>query len=143
MKTTMVMAAAFAAAISALGEVELSTAAYGAMPPLVKTGPDRNATALQVSLKKIGCLKPKSVREVGPSNFTIDGAPVDRDFVDFDKYRDYLEPLGVNKIRILTGWAKSERERGKIDVAWLDHIVDWCLAHGIEPLLELSYGKPI
>ena len=143
MKTTMVMAAAFAAAISAQGEVELSTAAYGAMPPQIKTGPDRNATALQVPLKKIGCLKPKSVREVGPSNFTIDGAPVDRDFVDFDKYRDYLEPLGVNKIRIMTGWAKSEREKGKIDVAWLDHIVDWCLAHGIEPLLELSYGNPI
>ena len=142
-KATMVMAAAFAAAISAQGEVELSAAAYGAMPPLVKTGPDRNATALQVTLKKIGCLKPKSVREVGSSNFTIDGAPVDRDFVDFDKYRDYLEPLGVNKIRILTGWAKSEREKGKVDVAWLDHIVDWCLAHGIEPLLELSYGNPI
>lgn len=142
MKATMVMAA-FAAAISAQGEVELSTAAYGAMPPLVKTGPDRNATALQVSLKKIGCLRPKSVHEVGSSNFTIDGAPVDRDFVDFDKYRDYLEPLGVNKIRILTGWAKSEREKGKVDVAWLDHIVDWCLAHGIEPLLELSYGNPI
>ena len=143
MKAWMLLAAAFAAAISALGEVELSTAAYGAMPPLVKTGPDRNATALQVSLKKIGCLRPKSVREVGPSNFTIDGAPVDRDFVDFDKYRDYLAPLGVNKIRIMTGWAKSEREKGKIDVAWLDHIVDWCLAHGIEPLLELSYGNPI
>ena len=120
-----------------------ASAAFGAVAPLVKTGPDRNATALQVTLKKIGCLKPKSVREVGPSNFTIDGAPVDRDFVDFDKYRDYLEPLGVNKIRIMTGWAKSEREKGKIDVAWLDHIVDWCLAHGIEPLLELSYGNPI
>ena len=122
---------------------ELSTAPHGAMPPLVKTGPDRNATALQVSLKKIGCLRPKSVREVGPSNFTIDGAPVDRDFVDFDKYRDYLEPLGVNKIRILTGWAKSEREKGNIDVVCLDNIVDWCLAHDIEPLLELSYGNPI
>ena len=120
-----------------------ASAAYGTMPPQVKTGPDRNATQLQVSLKKIGCLKPKNVREVGASNFTIDGAPVDRDFVDFDKYRDYLEPLGVNKIRIMTGWAKSEREKGKIDVAWLDHIVDWCLAHDIEPLLELSYGNPI
>ena len=120
-----------------------ASAAFGAVAPLVKTGPDRNATALQVSLKKIGCLRPKSVREVGPSNFTIDGAPVDRDFVDFDKYCDYLEPLGVNKIRILTGWAKSERVKGKVDVAWLDHIVDWCLAHGIEPLLELSYGNPI
>jgi len=116
---------------------------YGALPPLLKTGPDRNATQLQVPLKKIGCLKPKSVKEVGNSNFTIDGAPVDRDFVDFDKYRDYLEPLGVNKIRILTGWAKSERVKGKVDVAWLDHIVDWCLAHDIEPLLELSYGNPI
>ena len=121
----------------------LTPSFYGAMPPQIKTGPDRNATALQVSLKKIGCLKPKSVREVGPSNFTIDGAPVDRDFVDFDKYRDYLAPLGVNKIRIMTGWAKSEREKGKVDVAWLDHIVDWCLANGIEPLLELSYGNPI
>ena len=114
-----------------------------AVPSLVRTGPDRNATALQVPLKKIGCLRPKSVREVGPSNFTLDGAPVDRDFVDFDKYRDYLEPLGVSKIRILAGWAKSEREKGKVDVAWLDRIVDWCLAHGIEPLLELSYGNPI
>ena len=80
-----------------------ASVAYG-LPPLLKTGPDRNATQLQVQLKKIGCLKPKSVKEVGDSNFTIDGAPVDRDFVDFDKYRDYLLPLGVNKIRILTGW---------------------------------------
>ena len=85
-----------------------------AAPPLIKTGPGRNATQLQVQLKKIGCLRPKSVKEVGDSNFTIDGAPVDRDFVDFDKYRDYLEPLGVNKIRILTGWAKSEKVKGKL-----------------------------
>ena len=120
------------------------TGVVSAQPnPPVRTDADRNATQLQVLLKKIGCLRPKSVKEVGPSNFTIDGAPVDRDFVDFDKYRDYLEPLGVNKIRILTGWAKSEREKGKVDVAWLDHIVDWCLSHGIEPLLELSYGNPI
>ena len=127
-------------AIAAAGIVAATSAELN---PSVRTDANRNATALQVSLKKIGCLRPKSVREVGPSNFTIDGAPVDRDFVDFDKYRDYLEPLGVNKIRILTGWAKSEREKGKVDVAWLDHIVDWCLAHSIEPLLELSYGNPI
>ena len=121
----------------------VSSAQSGFVKPIVRTDANRNATALQVSLKKIGCLRPKNVREVGPSNFTIDGAPVDRDFVDFDKYCDYLEPLGVSKIRIMTGWAKSEREKGKVDVAWLDHIVDWCLAHGIEPLLELSYGNPI
>ena len=120
------------------------TGVVSAQPnPPVRTDANRNATALQVSLKKIGCLRPKDVREVGPSNFTIGGAPVDRDFADFDKYCAYLPSLGVAKIRILTGWAKSERVKGKIDVAWLDHIVDWCLAHGIEPLLELSYGNPI
>ncbi len=134
------MKAKYAPIIGLLG---LAASVAMGTPPLIKTGPDRNATQLQVQLKKIGCLRPKSVKEVGDSNFTIDGAPVDRDFVDFDKYRDYLEPLGVNKIRILTGWAKSEKVKGKIDVAWLDHIVDWCLAHDINPLLELSYGNPI
>ena len=127
------------AALPSLGSSALSSG----IRSLLETGPDRNATQLQVQLKKIGCLRPKSVKEVGDSNFTIDGAPVDRDFVDFDKYRDYLLPLGVNKIRILTGWAKSEKVKGKIDVAWLDHIVDWCIAHDINPLLELSYGNPI
>ena len=111
--------------------------------PVVKTGPDRNATPLRVDLERIGALRQKDVREVGDSNWTIDGAPVDRDFVEFDKYCDYLPALGVKKIRILTGWAKCEKVRGQIDVAWLDHIVDWCAAHGMEALLELSYGNPI
>jgi hypothetical protein len=87
------------AALPSLG----SSAFSSDIRSLLETGPDRNATQLQVQLKKIGCLRPKNVKEVGDSNFTIDGAPVDRDFVDFDKYRDYLLPLGVNKIRILTG----------------------------------------
>ena len=111
--------------------------------PKVRTDADRSATALDVGLKRLGVLRPKSVQEVGPSNFTIDGAPVDRDYADFDKYCAYLPALGVSKIRILTGWAKSEKVKGRIDTAWLEHIVDWCRAHGIEPLLELSYGNPI
>ena len=120
-----------------------SSAGAQSWPPLLKTGPDRNATTLNVGMTRIGTLRPRGVTDVGPSNWTIDGAPVDRDFVDFDKYKDYLPPLGVAKIRIMTGWAKSEREKGKVDVAWLDHIVDWCRAHGIEALLELSYGNPL
>ena len=32
-----------------------ASVAYGTMPPLLKTGSDRNATQLQVQLKKIGC----------------------------------------------------------------------------------------
>lgn len=110
---------------------------------LLRTDPDRNATTLNVGFRRIGTLRTRTAAEVGPANWTIDGAPLDRDFADFDKYCDYLPPLGVAKIRVLTGWAKSEKVRGTIDVGWLDHVVDWCRAHGISPILELSYGNPI
>ena len=121
----------------------LSVRTVCAVTPVLRTDADRNATVLNVGFKRIGALKPRNVRDVGPANWTIDGGPVDRDFVDFDKYCDYLPALGVAKIRLMTGWAKSEKVRGVIDVGWLDHIVDWCLAHGISPILELSYGNPI
>ena len=127
------------AAILVLAE----TAMCANTPRLLRTDPDRNATTLNPGLKKVGCLRPRSVAEVGPANWTIDSSCPDRDFCDFDKYCDYLPPLGVAKIRVLTGWAKSEKMRGTIDVGWLDHIVDWCRAHGISPILELSYGNPI
>ena len=107
--------------------------------PEIDTSAERNATTLNPGLQRIGCLRPRSVAEVGFSNWTIDGSPVDREgYSDFDKYCRYLPALGVNRIRILTGWARCEKVPGKIDLAWLDHIVDWCLAHGIHPILELS-----
>ena len=129
----------FAAAVAVIAALS----AGAVVNPPVRTDADRNATGLRVDMERIGTLRPKDVREVGESNWTIDGAPVDRDFAEFDKYCDYLPALGVRKIRILTGWAKCEKVRGKIDVAWLDRIVDWCAAHGMEALLELSYGNPI
>ena len=49
-------------------------------------------------------MRTKDVLEVGPLNFTIDGAPVDRDYAYFDKYCAYLPALGVAKNRIFTGW---------------------------------------
>ena len=106
------------AAVLALAEPAMCENA----PRLLRTDPDRNATTLNVGFRRIGTLRTRTAAEVGPANWTIDGAPVDRDFVDFDKYCDYLPPLGVSKIRILSGWAKSEKVRGTIDVAWLDHI---------------------
>lgn len=113
-------------------------------PQLLRSDSDRNATPINPGFKRIGVLRPRSVEEVGPSNWALDGSPLDRvGFSDFDKYCIYLPALGVDRLRVLTGWARSEKTRGVIDVAWLDHIVDWCLAHKIRPILELSYGNPI
>ena len=126
-----------------LSLVVLALAFEASAAALLKTDPDRNATPLNVGFRRLGTLRPRTAKDVGPGNWAIDGAPVDRDFVDFDRYRDYLPALGVARIRILAGWAKSEREPGKVDVGWLDHIVDWCADHGISVILELSYGNPI
>ena len=111
--------------------------------PQVDDGPDRVVSPLSVGLKYVGTIRPRSTQEIVASNWSVDGCPVDRDYVDFDKYCEYLPPLGIKKIRILTGWAKCERIKGTIDVAWLDHIVDWCRVHSMEVILELSYGNPI
>ena len=114
---------------------------------VTKTPPDPNSrfcrtSPLRTGLKCLGVLRNKTTGEIKSSNWSIDGCPVDRDYVDFDKYCDYLPSLGIKKIRILTGWAKSERKKGTIDVAWIDHIVGWCQAHAMEVILELSYGNP-
>lgn len=109
----------------------------------VRTDMDRNATAIDPGLRRIGILRPRSAAEIGAANWMIDAATVDRDFIDFEKFKRYLPALGVAKIRLMAGWAKSERRQGEVDVAWLDRIVDWCRANGIEPMLQLCYGNLI
>ena len=68
---------------------------------------------------------------------------LDRDYADYDAYKEYLAPLGMRYVRLQAGWAKCERQRGVYDFAWLDHIVDDAVSRGLEPWLELSYGNPV
>ena len=49
---------------------------------------------------------------------------LDRDYADFDQFKDYFVDLGIGYARLQSGWAKMEKEKGKYDFAWLDHIVD-------------------
>ena len=130
MKATMVMAA-FAAAISAQGEVELSAAA------------DRVESPLRVDMKCIGTLAPRSVKDIRSSNWTLGCETLDRDFANFDEYKRFLAPLGIKTIRLQAGWAKCEKEKGKYDFAWLDKIIDYAVLQGLNILLETDYGNPI
>jgi hypothetical protein len=91
----------------------------------------------------LGRLRPRSTREITHSLLGIGGEVLDRDFADFHAYADFLEPLGAKRIRLQSGWAKTEKERGVYDFAWLDRIIDGSLARGIDPWLELSYGNLI
>ena len=104
---------------------------------------DRVKTPLRVDFECLGTVRPRSVAEVGLSNWTLGCETLDRDFADWDQYRDYLAPLGLRTIRLQAGWAKCERVRGVYDFAWLDHIVDDAISLGLDPILETDYGNPI
>ena len=109
----------------------------------IDTSADRNPSPLKVDLSRIGTLRPRSADEIKGSPWTVGCECLDRDFTDFDQYKDYIVPLGIKEIRLFAGWAKCEKEPGKFDFAWLDHCVDWANAHGINVLLDISYGNPI
>lgn len=54
-----------------------------------------------------------------------------------------LAALGVRRVRLQSGWARTERSRGSYDFAWLDEIVGDLAAIGVEPWISLSYGNPL
>ena len=109
----------------------------------IDTSADRNPSPLKVEMKRIGTLRPRSANEIKGSSWTLGCECLDRDFTDFDEYKDYIVPLGIKEIRLFAGWAKCEKKPGKFDFAWLDHCVDWANANGINVLLDISYGNPI
>ena len=46
-------------------------------------------------------------------------------------------------MRIQSGWARTEKEKGVYDFAWLDSIVDNIRSRGMGPWLDLCYGNPL
>ena len=97
---------------------------------------------IQVSMKNIARIRPRSVNEIAGSLFTLGCEVLDRDFADYDEYKEYLAPLGIKTIRLQGGWAKTEKVPGTYDFAWLDHIIDDARSRGLNILLETDYGNP-
>ena len=111
--------------------------------PMIDYTHDRVQTTLDPGLKRIGTIKPRGAREVGRSNLAIGCEMLDRDYGDFEQFKAYIEPLGIKRVRLQAGWAKTEKVKGVYDFAWLDRIVDYLNAQGMDVLMETSYGNPI
>ena len=62
---------------------------------------------------------------------------------DYEQYKSYLAPLGIKRLRMQAGWAKTEKQKGQYDWAWLDKIINDATKRGLQPWLETSYGNPI
>ncbi|MBQ7336766.1 MAG: beta-galactosidase [Clostridia bacterium] len=94
-------------------------------------------------LIKIGKIIPKSSYEVAESRIGIGFEKLDRDVFDPNKAYDKVARIGVKKVRIQSGWMKTEKQKGVYDFAWLDRIVSELLSRKLQPWLCLCYGNPL
>lgn len=111
--------------------------------PKIDTSPNRAKTDLDPGLKQIGTIKPRATTEIAGSNWTLGCETLDRDFADYQQYKEYIVPLGIKTIRLQGGWAKTEKVKGAYDFAWLDTIVDDARGRGLNILLETGYGNSL
>ena len=109
----------------------------------IDTSKDRVKTDIKIALPYLGSVKPRSTSEIESSNWLLGCETLDRDFADYDQYKEYIAPLGIKRLRMQAGWAKTEKVKGQYDWAWLDHIVNDATSRGLQPWLQTSYGNTI
>jgi len=114
-----------------------------ALAQIIETSKDRVVTNLDVKLPRIGSVRARTTAEISGSNWLLGCETLDRDFADYDQYKEFIAPLGIKRLRMQAGWAKTEKVRGSYDFAWLDHIVNDATARGFRPWLQTSYGNTI
>lgn len=102
---------------------------------------ERVKTDWKVGFPYLGSIKARSVTEITSSNWLIGCETLDRDYANYDSYKEYLAPLGIKRIRLQGGWDKTEKVKGVYDWAWMDHIINDAVARGLQPWLQASYGN--
>ena len=98
---------------------------------------------IQILFPEIGRIRPRSVREIAGSKFTLGCETLDRGYADYEEYKEYIPPLGIKTIRLQAGWGKTEKVRGVYDFRWLDKIIFDAAGRGLNILLETDYGNSI
>ena len=129
-------------ALAVTGLAALSASA-GVRGVRIDRSADRVRTPLRLDLERLGTLCPRAAHEIRSSNWTLGCETLDRDFADFEEYKEYIDPLGIRTIRLQGGWAKCEKAKGVYDFSWLDAQIDYAVAKGLNVLLETDYGNPI
>ena len=124
--------------------VALVWASWAAAVPaqVIDNTDTRVQTTLDPGMKRIGTLTPKSVHEIGSSRWTLGCETIDREYSDYGAFKEYLPPLGIKRIRLQGGWARTEKDPGIYDFAWLDHVIDDARRRGLEIWPETRYGNP-
>ena len=98
---------------------------------------------LDCGLEPAGMLEVRPARDIAASKWSIGCETMDRDYADWDQYKEYVGLLGAKHGRLFSGWAKTEQEKGRYDFSWLDPQVREMAAMGVKPWICLSYGNPV
>ena len=89
----------------------------------------------------VGTVPARHSRSISSSALSIGFETLDRQLFDPEKCYDAVGRLGVKYARVQTGWARTEREKGKFDFDWLDTVVDGLLSRGVQPWFNVTYGN--
>ena len=107
----------------------------------IDTSADRVKIDLKISLPYLGSVQSRNAIDIGSSNWLIGCETLDRDFANYDEYKEYINPLGIKLLRMQAGWDKTEYKKGKYDWRWLDNIINDAVKRGFKPWLQTSYGN--
>lgn len=102
----------------------------------------RVQTTLNPGMTHLGTLIPKNIHEINTSRWTLGCETIDREYSDYNAFKEYLPALGIKRIRLQGGWARTEKDPGIYDFGWLDNIINDARSRGLEIWLETSYGNP-
>ena len=91
--------------------------------------------------ERIGTIRTMASAEVGKSRIGLGFEKLDRGAFDPEKAYDKVAATGVKWVRIQSGWARTERQKGVYDFTWLDDVVDNLRARGLKPWICLCYGN--
>jgi len=89
-----------------------------------------------------GQVRSRPATAIAANDWSIGGETVDRGFSNPDNWLRYLGPLGPKRVRLQSGWARTDAGGGRLDFAWLDGIVAGARAQGVAPWISLGYGNP-
>ena len=92
---------------------------------------------------EIGRVRTRTSQEIKSSKWSVGCECMDRDYADWNAYKELLPMLGVKHGRLISGWAKTEQEKGVYDFSWFDPHVREMAAMGVKPWITLAYGNPV
>lgn len=141
-KKFFVLAAVSAAFLAGVGaEKDYGLDIGKPCPQIAVTWQDFNKAPLP--LKEIGRIKNRTTKEIADSPWSVGTETLERNFADFEKFKDYYPELGVKRARLMSGWSRCEKKPGVYDFKWLDPIVYGLKERGVKPWMCICYGNPI